>query len=82
MNAFPEEKQCFLGTKGAGWCAGMGYEDGDPSASFLPSPVEVDEKCHAPYMRAVVFVTEHTIKGSDRHPQEYQSPLLILSGED
>jgi hypothetical protein len=33
-------------------------------------------------MRAVVFVTEHTIKGTDRHPQEYQSPLLILSGED
>lgn len=25
MNAFPKEKQCFLGTKGAGQCAGMGY---------------------------------------------------------
>jgi hypothetical protein len=61
---------------------GMGYEDGDPYASFLPSPVEVDEKGHDPYMRAVVFVAEHTIKGTDRHPQEYRNPLLILSGED
>jgi hypothetical protein len=61
---------------------GMGYEDGDPYASFLPPPVEADDSGDAPHMRAVVFVTEHTIKGTDRHPQEYQSPLLLLSGED
>ncbi|MFO7461996.1 MAG: hypothetical protein R6X07_15370 [Desulfatiglandales bacterium] len=61
---------------------GMGYEDGDPYASFLPPPVEADHSGDAPHMRAVVFVAEHTIKGTDRHPQEYQSPLLILSGED
>jgi hypothetical protein len=33
-------------------------------------------------MRAVVIVTEYTPKGTDRSPQEYQSPLLVLSGED
>jgi len=62
--------------------SGMGCEEGDPYASFLPPPVEVDEKGDAPYMRAVVFVAEHTIKGTDRHPQEYRNPLLILSGEE
>ena len=32
-------------------------------------------------MRAVVFVTEHTPKGTARSPQEYVSPLLVLTGE-
>ena len=32
-------------------------------------------------MRAVVFVTEHTPKGTDRSPQEYVHPLLVLTGE-
>jgi hypothetical protein len=33
-------------------------------------------------MRAVVVVTEFTLKGTDRSPQEYRSPLLVLSGEE
>jgi hypothetical protein len=33
------------------------------------------------YMRAVVFVTENTPKGTERSPQEYVSPLLMLTGE-
>ncbi|HSB33073.1 MAG TPA: hypothetical protein VLG39_01315 [Nitrospirota bacterium] len=33
-------------------------------------------------MRAVVFVTEFTPKGTDRSSQEYQNPLLVLSGEE
>ena len=33
-------------------------------------------------MRAVVVVTEFTPKGTDRSPQEYQSPVLVLSGEE
>jgi len=61
---------------------GVGYEDGDPYAAFLPPPVEVDNNGHAPHMRAVVFVAEHTIKGTDRHPQEYRNPLLVLGGEE
>lgn len=33
-------------------------------------------------MRAVVLVTEFTRKGTDRSPQEYRNPLLVLSGEE
>jgi len=33
-------------------------------------------------MRAVVFVTENTPKGTDRSPQEYVHPLLVLTGEE
>jgi hypothetical protein len=32
-------------------------------------------------MRAVVLVTEDTPKGTDRSPQEYVQPLLVLTGE-
>ncbi len=32
-------------------------------------------------MRAVVFVTEQTGKGTERSPQEYFDPLLVLTGE-
>jgi hypothetical protein len=32
-------------------------------------------------MRAVVFVAENTPKGTARSPQEYQHPLLVLTGE-
>ncbi len=60
---------------------GAGYEAGDPYAAFLPPPVAVDSDGDGPFLRAVVFVTEFTRKGTDRSPQEYQSPLLTLSGE-
>jgi hypothetical protein len=50
---------------------GSGYEDGDPFAVFLPPPVHTDEDGEAEYMRAVVFVTEETSKGTARSPQEY-----------
>ena len=47
-------------------------------ASFLPPsvPEDIDE------FRAVVFVTEHTAKGTESSPQEYDSPLLVLSGQE
>lgn len=61
---------------------GSGYEDGDPYASFLPPPVHTDEDGESKYMRAVVFVTERTSKGTPRSPQEYVNPLLVLTGED
>ena len=53
---------------------------GDPYAEFLPPPVETDKDGDAPHMRAVVFVTEDSTKGTKRHPQEYRDPLLVLSG--
>jgi len=61
---------------------GCGYEDGDPYAAFLPPPVHTDAEGEAAYMRAVVFVTEGTPKGTTRSPQEYQHPLLVLAGEE
>jgi hypothetical protein len=61
---------------------GAGYEDGDPYAAFLPPAVPVDADGCAPHMRAVVFITQFSRKGTDRSPQEYQSPLLVLTGEE
>ena len=60
---------------------GSGYEDGDPYASFLPPPVHTDKDGESNYMRAVVFVTERTSKGTPRRPQEYVNPLLVLAGD-
>ena len=61
---------------------GCGYEEGDPYAAFLPPPVETDEEGCAEFHRAVVFVTSETRKGTERSPQEYVEPLLVLTGEE
>ena len=61
---------------------GCGYEDGDPYADFLPPPVETDENGEAEYLRAVVFVTKDTPKGTARSAQEYTNPLLVLTGKE
>jgi len=61
---------------------GAGYEDGDPYVTFLPPAVEVDSDGEAPFMRAVVFITEYTLKGTERSGQEYPSPLLVLTGKE
>jgi hypothetical protein len=60
---------------------GLGYEDGDPYGAFLPPPLETNEHGEHEFMRAVVFVTEQTSKGTERSPQEYVDPLLVLTGE-
>lgn len=59
---------------------GFGYEDGDPYAEFLPPAIEVNTDGDSEFMRAVVFVTEETQKGTDRSPQQYSNPLLVLTG--
>jgi len=61
---------------------GLGYEDGDPFAEFLPPPVEVNTDGESKFMRAVVVITEETEKGTARSHQEYVNPLLVLSGRD
>lgn len=61
---------------------GCGYEEGDPYAEFLPSPLETNENGEHEYMRAVLIVTKETRKGTDRSPQEYVRPLLMLTGEE
>lgn len=61
---------------------GCGYEEGDPYATFLPPAIPTDAEGEAPYNRAVVLVTEHSLKGTARSGQEYVSPLLVLTGEE
>ena len=60
---------------------GGGYESGDPYAAFLPPPVRARKDVEPERLRAVVFVTERTPKGTARNPQEYVGPLLVLTGE-
>jgi len=60
---------------------GMGYESGDPYSAFLPPAVLTDSEGNASRHRAVVIVTEHSLKGTERSGQEYLSPLLVLTGE-
>ena len=40
-----------------------------------------DAEGNATYHRAVLIVTEYSIKGTERSGQEYASPLLLLTGE-
>lgn len=61
---------------------GHGYEDGDPYAGFLPPPIALNAQGEVPQYRAVVFITEHSLKGTQRHPQEYAAPLLVLTGNE
>lgn len=61
---------------------GCGYEDGDPYAAFLPPALHTNADGKAAYDRAVVFITEYSTKGTPRSPQEYASPLLVLTGEE
>lgn len=51
-------------------------------ASFYRPPVEVGAHGTAPYDRAVVSVTELSIKGTERNPQAHAEPLLVQTGEE
>ena len=62
--------------------SGRANGEEDPYAGFLPPPVAVSPDDDGQTMRAVVFVTEATSKGTDRSPQEYVRPLLVLSGSE
>jgi len=57
-------------------------EEEDPYATFLPPAGVISTDDDGPTMRAVVFVTEGTPKGTARSPQEYPDPLLVLSGHE
>jgi hypothetical protein len=60
---------------------GCGYENGDPYAAFLPPAINASGEDEWK-LRAVVIVTEETRKGTARCGQEYENPLLVLSGEE
>lgn len=59
---------------------GASPEEDDPYGEFLPPPIEsaTDENEY----RAIVFVTPETQKGNVGSPEEYDSPLLVLTGAE
>jgi hypothetical protein len=61
---------------------GYGYESGDPYEAFLPPPLRIDGGTSEDGLRAVVFVVSTSNKGTARSGQEYESPLLVLTGTE
>ncbi len=61
---------------------GHGYESGDPYAAFLPPALRIDDGTPEDELRAVVFVVSTSKKGTSRSGQEYESPLLVLTGTE
>lgn len=61
---------------------GYGYESGDPFDGFLPPARRLGDGVSGNDFRAVVFVTTLAKKGTSQSGQEYESPLLVLSGSD
>jgi len=59
---------------------GYGYESGDPYEAFLPPALRIDDGASEDDLRAVVFVVSTSTKGTSRSGQEYESPLLVLTG--
>jgi len=62
--------------------SGPASEGEDPYAGFLPPAGALPTDDDGQTLRAVVFVTEGTPKGTARSPQEYVGPLLVLSGRE
>jgi hypothetical protein len=60
---------------------GAAAEHADPYAGFLPAAHGGGGTEEDP-LRAVVFVTEGTPKGTARCAQEYAAPLLVISGRE
>ncbi len=58
-----------------------GSDEPDRYGAFLPPPVPAGENAGTD-LRAIVFVTRDTRKGSARSGQEYVNPLLVLAGKE
>lgn len=61
---------------------GYGYESGDPYEAFLPPAVRIGNGTSESDLRGVVFVVSTAKKGTTRSGQEYESPLLVLTGAE
>jgi len=61
---------------------GYGYESGDPYEAFLPPALRIDSGTSEDDLRAVVFVVSTSKKGTARSGQEYETPLLVLTGTE
>ena len=55
---------------------------GDPYEAFLPPALRIDGRTSEDDLRAVVFVVSASKKGTSRSGQEYESPLLVLTGTE
>jgi hypothetical protein len=61
---------------------GYGYESGDPYEAFLPPALRIDSGTSEDDLRAVVFVVSTSKKGTASSGQEYETPLLLLTGTE
>ena len=61
---------------------GYGYESEDPYEAFLPPARRIESGVPEGDLRAVVFVVSTSKKGTVRSGQEYESPLLVLTGTE
>ncbi len=61
---------------------GYGYESGDPYEAFLPPAIRIESGTSEDDLRAVVFVVSTSRKVTTRSGQEYESPLLVLTGAE
>ena len=61
---------------------GYGYESSDPYEAFLPPALRIESGTSEDDLRAVVFVVSTSKKGTARSGQEYESPLLVLTGAE
>jgi hypothetical protein len=78
VDVFAQGVPAHIGTPTPGY----GYEAGDPYDAFLPPALRIGVDASQDDLRAVVFVAGDTKKGTSRGAQEYESPLLLLTGAE
>ena len=78
VDVFAQGVPAHIGTPTPGY----GYESGDPFESFLPPALRIGAGVSEDDLRAVVFVDTTSKKGTKRSGQEYEAPLLVLTGTE
>jgi hypothetical protein len=78
VDVFAQGVPAHIGTPAPGY----GYESADPYATFLPPALAIGGNVSEADLRAVVFVVGDSPKGTARAGQEYERPLLILTGAE
>jgi len=78
VDVFAQGVPAHIGTPTPGY----GYEAGDPYDAFLPPALRIGFDASEDDLRAVVFVTGDTKKGTPRGGEEYESPVLVLTGAE
>lgn len=78
IDVFAQGVPAHIGTPTEGY----GYESGDPYESILPPALRIEGDVFEHSLRAVVFVDLRAEKGTTRPGQEYDAPLLVLTGAE